>query len=1082
MTRSDSDTSDRRGAWELVDNDELGSHREALVELGTLHGLPIHIATGYIALDGLQSLAEVGDEAGADVRFLLGATPSSDDLTPTVPGGAADRFAQSMSNLRRSRDFGAFPEERRRQLEQIHAFVAKDTTQVRRYIERFLHGKAYIFAEFDNSGPHRAALVTSANLTGAGLNSNLELGMVHYQPGVVGMTLDWYDRLWDQSEDFKDELLDLLLPDIPDVDPRTVYLRALYELFGDEAEPEPTDTMLKGFQRDGYLRAKSIMDRHGGVLYADGVGMGKTEIGVEFVRDFMLNKGQQVLVVAPASLRDALWVGRLAEANVRTDIVSYNQLANDEQLSESKNTNRYLQVDKDAYRLVVIDEAHAYRNADSSWWLALDRLMSGTPKSLLMLTATPVNNTLWDLHSLFLLFARHDAAFANEPLRINSLRQYFHDAGATNPQLLSPGKLFKLMDALVVRRHREFVMKHYPGETIGDGIPVRFPTPKLIERRYDPSAAVPKAIENLLKQIESLKMARYQISSYRVDAEPDQREAYNAGFLQSMLVKRLESSWYAALRTVGRMITSTEVVVDAYERLGVVLGKDLVEEALRDADDTSSYSTKMLESDSPRIGDAIPASAMKPEFIQHLKRDLCLLEEIRDVLQRLGSKPDPKLEALGDVMRSTDAKKVVVFTQFKETADYLKSKFESDAQLLNRRGWTSVIGSETSLSERIAAVQRFVPGAEGEGTMSPGRSDEVDVLLSTDVLSEGQNLQEAQAVVSYDMPWNPQRVVQRNGRIIRLKSPHREVYLYTLLAERDALKRILELEAKLQAKIEAANASIGMENPVLASVEQEQRNFATLEDFTNRLSDGDSGLLDESEAGLNAAFSGEDFRADLRRARDEGELNYIKQLPWGVGAAFTQPRNYEHLPAVFFACRTSADQRYWRMVSKDGDVLKDMDDLEMLLRIRPGDSEGRQITEDWDISALFDIAAKDIVRQHNALSDPAAIDAALPASQRWSIERLREAAIANPESDYEYAESSLSAGRNRRVIRELSKIRSDYADGNGMSVRDCANQIVGVVDKFGLAPVELPEPTSEITVDDIGVVCYQVVEAPSRTP
>lgn len=1069
----------RRGAWELVDNDELGTHREALAELGSLHGLPIHIATGYVGLDGLQSLAGVGVASESSFRLLLGATPSSDDITPKPPSGAADRFAQSMSNLRRSRDFGAFPEARRQQLEQIHAFIARDTTHVRRYVERFLHGKAYIFAEYDNSGGHRSALVTSANLTGAGLNSNLELGMVHYQPNVVGMTLDWYDRLWEQSEDFKEALLDLLLPNIPEVDPETVYLRALYELFGEEPDQDDTETELQGFQRDGYLRAKSIMDRHGGVLYADGVGMGKTEIGVEFVRDFMLNKGQQVLVIAPASLRDGLWTGRLAAANVRSDVVSYNELANDVQLSESASARRHLEVDKDAYRLVVVDEAHAYRNADSTWWLALDRLMSGTPKSLLMLTATPVNNTLWDLHSLFLLFARHDAAFANEPLRIPSLRQYFHDAGATDADLLSPGRLFKLMDSLVVRRHREFVMKHYPGETIGGGIPVKFPTPKLIECRYDLDEELSGATQSLVTQIESLTMARYQPSAYLINGDPDQGEVYNAGFLQSMLLKRLESSWYAALRTVERMRVYTEVVIAAFEDQGVVPTSRFIEEVLKNEDGGDSYSSEALESAVTRAVGFISAESLTPDYIVDVKKDLKTLKSMQEGIEELGSHPDPKLGALAQVMRSSTAKKVVVFTQFKETADYLKCKIEADPQLLNGRGWTSVIGSETTQRDRIDAVQRFVPGAEVEGTPQRSDGDEVDVLLSTDVLSEGQNLQQAQAVVSYDMPWNPQRVVQRNGRVIRLKSRHDEVYLYTLLAEQGALTEILKLEAKLQAKIEAANASIGMENPVLESVEQEQRNFATLEDFTNRLSGGDSTLLDESEAGLNAAFSGEDFRADLKRARVEGDLGFVKELPWGVGSAFIQQRNFEGLPAVFFACRTSTDQRYWRMVSKDGRILKELDDLEMLLRIRPEDSESIPITEDWDLSALFDVAAKDIVRQHNALSDPAAIDAALPSSQRWAVERLRQASTANKDGDYETAESSLRAGRNRRVIRELSRIRSDFADGNAMTILECADQIVDVANRFGLAPVELPEPTSEITVDDLGVVCYQVVEAPS---
>ena len=1082
MTRSESENTSsqtrRRGNWELIDNAELGTHRDALRYLGTLHGVPIHIATGYIGLDGLQTLAEVGQESGARVRLLLGAVPSS-ELAPVPPSAVADEFERSVDALKAARNFGAFPETRRKQLEQIHEFVVRDSTEVRRYVERFLHGKAYIFSETGHGGYTQAAVVTSANLTGAGLNSNLELGMVHYQPNVVGMTLDWYERLWDESEDYKDILLDLLLPDIPPVDPRTVYLRAVYELYGDEDEvPEDESSRLSGFQRDGYMRAKRIMARHGGVLYADGVGMGKTEIGVEFIRDHMLGEGQQILVVTPAQLRDGLWKARLAQENLRSDVVSFNQLASDRQLSlDTAKSATYLQVNKDAYRLVVVDEAHALRNADSSWWLALDRLMSGTRKSLLLLTATPVNNTLWDMHNLFMLFARHDAAFADEPLRIRSLRRYFDAAGATDPELLSPSKLFKLMDALVVRRHREFVMEHYPDEMLGPGVRVKFPKPKLMERRYKLDAYVPDAVQHIVMNIEQLHMARYTPSAYLIDSDTDQRELYNAGFLQSMLLKRLESSWYAALKTVKRIMTQSARFIEYIEEHGNVPPRKLLDELLQLTDDDETISTKFKEAAALFGDQSISLGSMKEEFLPHLKQDQNRFRNIHQLLKQIGDRDDAKLAALSRIMKGTESKKAVIFTQFKETAEYLKQRFEQDDQLLAGRKFVAIIGSESSDRERSDAVERFGPGAESEASAMQQRNDEVDVLLSTDVLSEGQNLQMSQAVVSYDMPWNPQRVVQRNGRVIRLRSPHDEVYLYTLLAEPGDLARLLKLEAKLQSKIEAANASIGMENPVLESVGLEQRNFANLEEFTDRLANGDVSLLDESQSGMNAEFSGERFRQDLKRAREEGELEEIRALPWGVGAKFTQTRRHERLPAVFFACRTRLGQRYWRMVTKTGEVAKELDDLEMLQLIEPGDALGEEMTDDWDLNYAFELAAADIVKEHNALSDPAAIESTVPASQRWATNILRLQAAELPSVELENADRSLSVGRNSRVVRALSSLRSEYDDGEGMTLTECAGRIVSITHEFGLSPVDAPKPTTPIKAEDIGVVCYQVVES-----
>lgn len=1072
-----------RGNWELVDNAELGTHDDALRYLGTQHGVPIHVATGYLGLDGLHTLAEVGQESGVPVRLMLGALPSSSNLVPESQSVVQDEFERSVEVLKGARNFGAFPEARRRQLERIYEFVERDTTDVRRYVERFLHGKAYIFSEGGDGGYMRAALVTSANLTGAGLNTNLELGMVHYQPNVVRMTLDWYDRLWEESEDYKDALLDLLLPDLPMVDPRTVYLRAVYELYGDEDEvPLDGELGLSGFQLDGYLRAKRIMERHGGVLYADGVGMGKTEIGVEFIRDYMRNQGQQVLVVTPAQLRDGLWNDRLAVENLRTEVISFNQLASDEQLSlNATERRRHLRVDKDAYRLIVVDEAHALRNADSSWWLALDRLMSGTMKKLLLLTATPVNNTLWDLHNLFLLFARHDAAFADEPLRIRSLRKYFDAAGATDPELLSAAKLFKLLDALVVRRHREFVMKHYPDQILGQGVRVKFPKPKLIECRYKIDEAVPEAVQHIVDGIGELAMALYTPSAYRIDADPDERELYNAGFLQSMLLKRLESSWYAALKTVERIIGRAERYIEYIEANNSVPPRKLLDELLEFTLDVEGISTKFREAAAGLGSQSIPLASMREEFLPHLKQDLCRFRHIRDLLQQIGGHDDAKLFALRQIMHNTGSDKAVIFTQFKETAEYLRSQFERDADLLDGRKFVAIIGSESSALERAVAVERFGPGADTESSVAKSGNDEVNVLLSTDVLAEGQNLQMSQAVVSYDMPWNPQRVVQRNGRVIRLKSPHDKVYLYTLLTEQGDLTRLLKLEARLQAKIEAANASIGMENPVLASVHQEQRNFTHLEGFTDRLASGDASLLDESQSGINAEFSGEYFRQDLKRAKEEGELDYIRNLPWGIGAKFTQDRFHDLLPAVFFACRTRHGQRYWRMVSKSGAVAKGMDDLEMLQLIEPGDASGEELNGDWDLNRAFEFAAADIVEEHNALSDPAAVESTVPASQRWATNILRSQAAASSTTEYERPDQALSVGRNLRVVRALSSLRSEYADGAGMSLAECADRIVAITREFGLSPVEAPKPTVPITAEDIGVVCYQVVHSQGHT-
>lgn len=1067
------------GPYELVDNGDYGTHEQALAWLATHYAGPLHVATGYVSLEGLEALARIGEAPERRVRMLIGATPEL--LAGPVEETVAGRFERSVAALRRQRDFSAFPSARRAILERVTRFFESEHVETRRYIQRFLHGKAYVLGELDESGhPFQpgAALVSSANLTRGGLTANLELGMVHYQPNVVGMSLVWHRRMWDDARDFREELLESLRPPSLVSDPQTVFLRALLELYEPEADAPVQASELQtltAFQQDGFTRAKQILDRYGGVLYADGVGMGKTEVGLQFIREYTRDQGQHVLVISPAQLRDNLWEQRLIEANLPGTVVSYQQLAQDRQLNPG-GAQEVLRVDKDVYRLVVVDEAHAYRNLDNTWYAALDRLMGGSPKKVLLLTATPVNNTLWDLHNLFLLFARHDRAFSGEPLKIVSLRKFFAEAGASNPENLSEAKLFPLLDALTVRRDRTFIKEHFQNERFADGTLVRFPTPELHETRYDLDIAQPGIVQTVNDGIDGLTMARYRSSAYlKDDPQESASEEALAGLIKSQLLKRFESSWYAALKTIERMRHAHEVLLHVIADRGIVpppeVIKDLVGEPV--ANDTF-LGADLIDEALAKSADGIPADHFDDRFLADLRKDRDGLTDMAMLLGSLEDAPDPKLDALRDVLRETPSQKVAIFTAFQDTAFYLRNQFERHDEILGGRTWTVVIGSETDANARTRELERFCPeSVRGDPNFRPD-GDEVDVILSTDILSEGQNLQQAQAVLSFDIPWNPQRVVQRNGRIIRLRSPHDTAYLYTLLPAPGDLDRLLRLEAKLQTKIMAANASVGMETPVLASVESESQVYADLASFVERLSSGDATLLDDNEGvgQTGSAFAGELFRSHVRRAAEEGEVKRIQGMPWGIGAAFVQKSPTLSEPGVFFACRTRRDERYWRMVSQSGEILH-RDDLPMLRLIDPEQQAGCSIPDSLDMEQLFHVVADDICAAHNELLDPDKRFESLPASQRWALDMLR-APDAPAGREYDDADRALSVGRNNLVRRELSQLRREHEAG-AMGAADCATRILDLVTRFGLRPVEVSDVPARITEDDLGVVCYQVV-------
>jgi Helicase conserved C-terminal domain/PLD-like domain/SNF2-related domain len=1045
----------------VVDNQQV-PHGEALRYL--LTDTPAHhalsVGTGYVTLDGLHLLAESvsGDRA---VRLLLGAAPRPGlDAEPPT-----QRFVDQLAALRGDRDYSRFPPSRAAaRLAQVDDFLARNSVEVRRYTTQFLHGKAYLLGNADDG---RAALVSSANLTGPGMWSNRELGLADYNPPVVGAAISWFDRLWDTATDYKSDLRALLFPRPPFVTPEDVYLRALLELYGEELftteVPRPLDRHidLAEFQRDGYLRARQIIARWGGVLYADGVGTGKTAVGLALIEEYALRQGVHALVVTPAQLR-GMWRRVIDQARLPAQVMSYQELVSDEQLADpgQHDVRRNLNVAKDSYRLVVVDEAHALRNADNTWYRAMSRLLGGQPKDVVLLTATPINNTLWDLYNLVMLFARHDRALV--AAGIDSIRGLFMAAGANarNAELLDPDRLFPLADAVSVRRDRSFIVANYPDAVFPDGTPVRFPTPILRTRRYSIDDVWPGLVSRVSTAIGLLSMARYRPSAYERAASEDASETNLAGLLQSAVLKRFESCWAACLATVRRMLSAHEAFLAGWDGGIVPSLKALREAAIREAEtaDVAQWLVELGNDDGSRSVDDF-----HPRYRDAVAADLTLLRDIETALDQLTPSDDPKLALLAQTLAETDVK-VCVFASYAETVRYLDAHL--DLALGVARDRITVIGSETTPDERTRMLSRFAPTSVVEPGYIPPEG-EVDLLLSTDVLSEGQNLQQAGAVVSYDMPWNPQRVVQRNGRVIRLLSPHDTVRLTTMLPEPGELDSLLQLEARIQTKITAAGV-FGLESGVLEDVEALARNYHELTELAERLVHDDVTLLEEGED-TGGSFAGEQLRALLLRAAAEGEVARLRELPWGIGTAFRQgPGVPSRGPAgVFFACRSRTDppQRYWRYV-RDDEV--DREDLPMLRRIAPGNTSGIELAE--NLEAAWQVAVSDIVRDHNLRADPASAEQQLPASQRFALSALRDPAVALP-AGAEDADELLSVPRGGAVRAALAKVQRAVS-AREFSRDQAAERIVAVVQEFGLTPVPPPPPLEPITEDDVGVVCW----------
>jgi SNF2 family DNA or RNA helicase len=1093
--------------------------RDSLEALKEPPGLAI--ASAYFAASGFDVLSDVLERFGA-VRLLLGAEPdASSQVRSRRPLGpkpvkaerarTRDALARHQRQIVEDRDLQPFDVETDRLLKRLLAWLESGRVEVRRFEDGFLHGKAYLL-----EGNQGGVVVGSSNLTAAGLTRNVELNLSRFDAQPVAEVQDWFDRLWGQAKPF--DLAGLYRDRFEPADPYVVYLRMLFERYQHELEPEkvlPRELPLTRFQKDGVSRAGRLLEEFGGVLVADGVGLGKTFIAGELIRQAVQERRQRALVIAPAALRDGPWKSFLHEYGHKhgfdCEVYSYDQLREDRQLLATGLVNSYepltgevkdsdrrgrkvLKSPKDEYALVVIDEAHAFRNPLTRQADALRALLQGQPaKQLVLLTATPVNNSLRDLYELIRLFVRNDAAFLDAG--IPSLLRHFQEADRQHPDTLSPDVLFDVLDAIAVRRTRRFVKRYYEGETIvvkGERVTLTFPQPTLKRIDYDFDAqmgsffddfayalgADPDDEDNVLSpsadhvydEDRRLTMARYIPSGYRLDEKGDGFEVQVSGLLRIALLKRFESSPYAFAQSCRTMARNHESFLEALDRNLVLTGAalkafeqsedgdiDLDEFTAGRHETADGYRLADLRADAARDRDLLLEFAAAADQVTNdldIKLDL-LIDELAEIVA------EAQREAVGD-QDERNRRKTLVFTYYTDTLDWIVQRLdravETDPRLELLRGR---IASVSGRHRDHNVVLEFAPQSMEAGDGAP---DRYDVLITTDVLAEGVNLQQARNIINFDLPWNPMRLVQRHGRIDRIGSPHDRVYLRTLFPTAK-LDGMLALESTIRRKLIQAARSIGVEDDVIAGIEAAaERNFT---EQVERIADGDTGILEELEA--TGALSGEEFRRELADALNNGYRDAVEQLPWVSG---TGKRAKD---AGFVFCARIADHHlpvYRYVPAPDGHIDRDAitgDTLRCLdlARCTPGTET---VLPDHVRTTAYDAweeARAHIYNDWTERTDPRNLQPKLSRAVREAEALLRENRPSEMnDADHQRLCDTLAARFEPRVERAFT----DALKQPTTPARVTA--IVRAIDAFGLTPPEPIKELPEIAPDDIHLVAW----------
>ncbi|MCS6919328.1 MAG: helicase-related protein, partial [Fimbriimonadales bacterium] len=768
---------------DLVDNGSVTGQRLAEVLAGVLSDSPeplLWVATAYFNLDGFEVLGDALERV-AELRLLLG-TEQEQEFVLT------QRLAQELE-----RHFALVRPESQRKVERWAAFLRRDTVRVRRYKPRergrILHGKVYLVEGVPYVGA--IGVVGSSNFTGAGLTTNLELNAILKQASATNEIHQWYEQLWQEADDYKAELLTMLEQFTRALSPHEVYIKVVYEAYRDrlasnlaEQDGKPSPIALADFQRDGYHAAREILEQYGGVLIADSVGLGKTYLALRLLDDYAYQQRQTALVICPAALRDTVWKPLLEQHAIPHRIESMEQISRgDLDLN-----------DLSQYAVIVVDESHNFRNPGANRWRNLFELLRyANPEQtrLILLTATPVNNSVYDLYHQIRLITRDDKSYF-QIAGIENLEGYFRKADENRETL------YELLEAISVRRSRAFIRRHYPNAVI-DGKPVHFPERHIHTVQYDLQQVYGGDLyQRVAHTIEQLNLAPYQLDSYRNEVVQSRLHLFgdewegiraalrNAGMsdeqinklrrdlggqaaladlMRVLYLKRLESSVEALRNSLRHQLEFQQRFLHALQQGRLLTSRDYRRLLMLEGDDEEE-TTDDLEAFLNAL-EPIDASQYNLRVVeQAVQEDVQKLQGLLSELDALRPGTDAKVDQL--VQRLTGAlrgEKVLLFSYYKDTARML---YKTLCRRLPQVE-IALVDSNVRMEERKRIVQRFSPRSNGY-TLREGER-EVQILIATDALSEGQNLQDARIIINYDLHWNPVRMVQRIGRIDRIGSP-----------------------------------------------------------------------------------------------------------------------------------------------------------------------------------------------------------------------------------------------------------------------------------------------------------------------
>jgi hypothetical protein len=847
------------------------------------------------------------------------------------------------------------------------------------------------------SSPPSLALAGTCPFTtaGLGLTPSNQFGMIQRAETDDEMRVfgEWFGQLWAMSPtDAKAPLLARLTALIEFPAPEAVYHAALANVFASQVDELTEERIVKTrtgikesviwkklfrFQRDGVLGAIDKLERYGGCIIADSVGLGKTFEALAVIKYYEL-RNDRVLVLCPKRLRDnwAIYKGNDRRNPLLTDRLNYDVLHHTDlsRVSGEVDGLDLAHINWGNYDLVVIDESHNFRNKKTpraGGETRYDKLMkqiiqSGVKTRVLMLSATPVNNRLADLKNqiAFATEGKDDAladhGIANIGATVRVAQAQFNrwlkldEAERTSAALMDMLGLdyFHLLDLLTIARSRKHVEKYY-GTTETGKFPERL-RPINIKADVDLAGAF-RPIAEINDEIRRLKLSSYCPLSYVLAPK---QAAYEAKYSQAVkggsgvfkqsdreksliallrvnVLKRMESAVPSFALTVERQLADVEAVLS---RLESHSDADVIEELdIQDLEDDDSAPDSLFAGTKVKV---LLQDVDKPRWRQDLLEDRNRLSALLAAARQVSAARDAKLDALKTLIRgkvtnpiNPGNRKVIVFTAFADTAQYLydalaewafvELDLHSACVTGSGRNRASLDGLGTDMASILLA---FSPRSK-ERPADMAALGDLDLLIATDCISEGQNLQDCDYLVNYDIHWNPVRIIQRFGRIDRIGSANARIQLVNFWPNMQ-LEEYIGLEQRVSGRMVLLDVSAtGEENVIeqqsgdpMNDLEYRRKQLLKLQDTVIDLEDLSTGVS-IADLTLN------DFRMELARLPQPAR-EALAVLPFGTHAVAASDGT---IPAGAVFCLRAMSQQpdpnyplhphYLVQVADDGTVL-----------------------------------------------------------------------------------------------------------------------------------------------------------------